>query len=151
MCPPGAALICMHCDFIPALDETHVVQLFDLYQREWWSRHRRLSDVRAMLGASDLVFGFVERDTRQLAAFSRVLTDFVYKAIVFDVIVAAPHRKTGLGRRLLETVVHDPRLRPVQHIELYCRPNLVAFYRKFGFTDELGDLTFMRVERDGPA
>ena len=137
----------MQYDFVSAFDEPHIEQLFELYQREWWSSQRRPSDVRAMLSASDLVFGFLERDTGQLAAFSRVLTDFVYKALVFDVIVAEPHRGRGLGRRLLETIVNHPRLHPVQHVELYCRPNLVGFYRKFGFTEELGDLTFMRREQ----
>ena len=137
----------MQYDFVSAFDEPHIEQLFDLYQREWWSSQRRPSDVRAMLSASDLVFGFLERDTGQLAAFSRVLTDFVYKALVFDVIVAEPHRGTGLGRQLLETIVNHPRLRLVQHVELYCRPNLVGFYRKFGFTEELGDLTLMRREQ----
>ncbi|MDN3016462.1 hypothetical protein PH210_09630 [Paenibacillus sp. BSR1-1] len=28
---------------------------------------------------------------------------------------------------------------------LYCRPEMVPFYHKWGFSEKLGDLTFMRL------
>lgn len=138
----------MQYDFVSALDDAQITQLFELYQRERWSAERSPEDVRAMLAHTDLLFGFVEHDTGKLAAFSRVLTDFVYKALIFDVIVEASHRNRGLGQQLLEAIITHPRLSRVRHLELYCRADLVPFYRKFGFTEELGDLTFMRLERD---
>jgi len=137
----------MQYDLVSHLDEAQVDQVLELYGREWWSIRRQPEDVRAMLAHTDLLFGLVEADTGRLAAFSRVLTDFVYKALIFDVIVEESHRETGLGRRLLEAIVNHPRLSRVNHLELYCRPTLEPFYRKFGFTKELEDLTFMRLER----
>ncbi|NJL49176.1 MAG: N-acetyltransferase, partial [Leptolyngbyaceae cyanobacterium SM2_5_2] len=35
-----------------------------------------------------LLFGLCDEDTQNLVAFARVLTDGVYRAIVFDVIVS---------------------------------------------------------------
>jgi GNAT superfamily N-acetyltransferase len=68
----------------------------------------------------------------------------VYKALVLDVIVDEGYRRTGLGARLMEEVIGHPRLQGVLHFELYCRPELVPFYERWGFTNELGVIQFMR-------
>ena len=81
-----------------------IVQLWGMYQGEWWSRGRRLDDVRRAVQHSDLIFAFCDPDTGGLAAFARVLTDFVYKAVIFDVIVAREYRNLGVGRMLLDAI-----------------------------------------------
>ena len=132
---------------IEQLSHSQFEDLCRMYQGEWWSKDRQREDVRRMLMHTDEIVAFCDPDSRRLIAFSRVLTDYVYKAMVFDVIVAAPYRKEGVGRALLDAIVAHPRLGSVQHIELYCRPELVPFYRKWGFTDELGEFRFMRRQR----
>ncbi len=134
----------MQAQFVSQLTDGQVADLVELYQSEWWTKGRTIEDVRRMLDHSDLLFGFSEPGTERLVAFSRVLTDRVYKAIIFDVIVAESFRGTGLGRQLMQTIVGHPELRRVQHLELYCLPELIPFYRQFGFSDDLGTLTFMR-------
>lgn len=132
---------------IESLSDGHVEDLWRLYQGEWWTRGRELADVRRMLEHSDVVVAFEELPSGRLAAFARVLTDYVYKALVFDVIVEPAQRSTGLGRRLLSAIVEHPRLSSVRHFELYCLPELVPFYQRCGFTDDLGRLRFMRRAR----
>jgi putative acetyltransferase len=39
-------------------------------------------------------------------------------------------------------------LQSVEHIELYCLPELQAYYQAAGFTNELGGVQLMRLERD---
>jgi GNAT superfamily N-acetyltransferase len=113
-----------------------------LYQNEWWTRGRRAEDVRRMLSASDLSFGLL--DEGRLVGFSRVLTDGVYKALILDVIVEHGLRGTGAGRQLMDAILGHERLAPVRHLELYCLPELTAFYERWGFTAELGELRLMR-------
>jgi GNAT superfamily N-acetyltransferase len=127
-----------------ALSEAQTEQLHLLYQHEWWSVGRTLADVRAMLQHSDFVFGIVAPETQQLLAFARVLTDRVFKALVLDVIVHPEHRSAGLGTFLMTHILADPVLSRVRHIELYCLPERADFYRRQGFTAELGELLFMR-------
>jgi ribosomal protein S18 acetylase RimI-like enzyme len=67
-------------------------------------------------------------------AFCRVLTDFVFRATIYDVIVAPPHRGQGLGRRLLDAITTHPRLQNVSVLWLCCEPDRVPFYEKWGFT-----------------
>jgi len=129
--------------FLNRLNDSQIEQLCALYQSEFWSRGRKLADVRRAVERSNVVCAFCDQDGR-LVAFSRVLTDFVYKAMIFDVVVAREHREIGLGRRLLDAVLCHPALLFVEHIELYCRPELIPFYEKEGFTADLNQLRFMR-------
>ncbi|MBI4719370.1 MAG: GNAT family N-acetyltransferase [Planctomycetes bacterium] len=129
---------------IEHLTTRQVGELLALYQREWWSAGRTREEITEMLRHTDMILGLVEEDTDRLVGFLRVLTDFVYKALVFDVIVAEAHRGRGLGRELMQRLGAHPRLARVRTVELYCRPELAAFYRRWGFSEDLGDLLFMR-------
>jgi predicted GNAT family N-acyltransferase len=100
-----------------------------------------------MLQHTDLVVGACTDPGDQLVGFTRVLTDRVYKALIFDVIVAEGHRKTGLGRSLIEYVLDHPMLADVRHLELYCRPELIPFYEQWGFTAALPGVNLMRKDR----
>lgn len=131
------------------LDESQVAELHALYQNEWWSRGRGLDDVRRMLAHTDLVFGFLREPAGSLAGFARVLTDRVYKAVIFDVIVAPDCRGRGLGAALIDAILAHPELRGVRHLELYCLPDLLPFYRRWGFSEEIGGTLLMRREPPG--
>jgi GNAT superfamily N-acetyltransferase len=133
------------------LTEAQAGELVALYRNEWWTRTRQEADVRRMLAGTDLIFGLCEAGAPgapgRLVAFARVVSDGVYKATVYDVIVAADCRGQGLGRLLMNTVLEHPAVAPVEHIELYCLPELVPFYQALSFTDELGGLRLMRLKK----
>jgi GNAT superfamily N-acetyltransferase len=97
-----------------------------------------------MLAASDVVVALVDRSSDRLVGFARALTDDVYRAVVFDVVVEPGHRERGLGRMLLDAVVSHPRLADVESLDLVCQPDLVPFYRRWGFTDAVGESRLMR-------
>src|SRR5689334_7500180 len=118
------------------LDGAHIAQLMDLYAAEWWTNERELADVEAMLAGTDVVVALVHRPSDRLVGFARVLTDFVYQALVLDVIVAEDLRGTGLGATLMDAIVNHPRLAAVRTFELACQPELVPFYSRWGFTDK---------------
>lgn len=75
------------------------------------------------MDGSGLVFALREPASRRLVAFARVLSDFVFKAIIFDVIIAPSHRRLGIGEALLRRILAHPRLRRVRDVELYCLPD----------------------------
>jgi len=72
---------------IDRLSDKQVEELHALYAKEWWSQGRKLEDVRRMLAGTSVVFAFVDTESGELAAFCRALTDGVYRAHLFDVIV----------------------------------------------------------------
>ncbi|HEX5117030.1 MAG TPA: GNAT family N-acetyltransferase [Pseudonocardiaceae bacterium] len=101
-----------------------------------------------MLAASDLTLAVVDRESGRLVGFARVLADDVYLAVVLDVIVAPAWRAAGLGAMLMDAVVGHPRLAGVRSIELVCQPELIPFYRRWGFTDQVGPSRLMRGTAD---
>ena len=139
----------MKIELRTALTPALVEQLHALYRNEWWTSDRRLSDLEKMLQGSDFVFAYVDEGGR-LAGFARVLSDHVYKAFLFDVIVRPAYRGTGLGGRIMRDVTTHPVLSRVSSIELYCRPDLNDFYRSFGFVKVAsGEIDLMRRVRPG--
>ena len=131
-------------ELIDHLSEEQISQLMALYRNEWWTKARTLAEVRRMLAHTDFIFAICEKESRRLVAFTRVLSDRVYKALLFDVIVAPEHREHQLGRALMNAVLNHAELKNVRHFELYCLPEMEAFYEKWGFTKELGGVNFMR-------
>ena len=123
-------------------------RLMDLFASAWWTANRTRDEVARMLAGSDLVVALVHRPADRLVGFARVLTDGVYLAVVLDVVVTPGSRGSGLGALLLDSVVRHPRLSEVRSIELVCQPELVPFYRRWGFTDRVGRSVLMRRTAD---
>lgn len=126
------------------VEPARIGQLLDLYAATWWAADRTGPDVKKMLAASDLIFALIDRATDRLVGFARVLTDDTYLAVVLDVVVAFEYRERGLGRMLLHAIVTHPRLGEIQSLELVCQPELILFYRRWGFTDDVGEAQLMR-------
>jgi ribosomal protein S18 acetylase RimI-like enzyme len=98
-----------------------------------------------MLAGTDLVLALIDRAADRLVGFARVLTDWRYRAYVYDVIVAPAWRDRGLGRVLVDATL--AKLEGVETIELSCEPEMIPFYRRWGFRDELGGSLLMRRSR----
>jgi GNAT superfamily N-acetyltransferase len=129
--------------FVETLSVSQRAQLQALYQGEWWTRDRTIIQVEEILEQS-LIFALVRRPSDDLATFARVLTDGVFKALIFDVIVAPAFRGIGLGDRLMQRIVTDARLSKVRHLELYCLPDLEPFYERVRFSSKVGGVALMR-------
>lgn len=127
---------------IANLTENQISELLELYKSEFWSYKRTREDVVKMLAGSDIIVGLVNESDR-LIAFTRVLTDFVYRATIYDVIVKPTHRKMGLGVKLIDTVINHPELASVEQITLYCLPEMIPFYERWGFSANVGEIQLM--------
>ena len=131
---------------VETLTESQVSDLMDLYKNEFWCDKHNREDVVKMLAATDVIIGLVDEGDR-LIAFTRVITDFVYRATVFDVIVKPTHRKMGLGVKLMDAVVNHPKLQSVETLGLHCLPKMIPFYERWGFTDDVGEMKFMKRKK----
>lgn len=125
------------------LDEQHLQQLHELYQNEWWTKGRSLEATRKCISHSQIRIGILN-NSGDLIGFARVLTDFTFKALIFDVIVAPAYRDQGLGDKLVSLILNHEQLREVRSFELYCLPELMPFYVRHGFSDEVGAIKLMR-------
>ena len=112
-------------------------ELLELYETyDWWD-DRGESKVRRALAATDEVVALREEDTDDLVAAARILTDYTYYAMVFDVIVHEDHRGGGVGEDLMAAVATHPPLADL-HLTLLAREGLVPFYESCGFHPQGG-------------
>jgi N-acetylglutamate synthase-like GNAT family acetyltransferase len=71
-------------------------------------------------------------DGERLVAFGRVLTDYVYRATIWDVIVDQAYQSQGLGTEIVQRILHHPSLKQVELFWLCTRRP--AFYERLGFS-----------------
>jgi len=95
-----------------------------------WARGRTAEEIRVMLENTD--YHFSAWDDRRLIGFARVLTDRVYRATLWDVVVHPDYQKRGVGEELMNRVLSHPVLSKVEKFWLNTRDKF-GFYEKFGF------------------
>ena len=127
------------------LTSEQIEQLHHLYQAEWWTKGRTLEDTIKCVKGSQLCIGIIDKNEK-LVGFVRVITDFIYKALLLDLMIKKEQRKSGLGEKLISLIKQHKKLKEVKHFELYCLPELEEYYSKHGFTTEVGGIKFMRHE-----
>lgn len=128
------------------LSPEHIPKLHALYQEEWWSKGRSLEQTTSCVAGSQICIGILN-DEQQLIGFVRVLTDYTFKAVIFDVIVAVSYRGQGIGSRLIALVKNHRQLSQVKHFELYGLPDMQPFYERHGFTSQMGGVVLMRNDQ----
>jgi predicted GNAT family N-acyltransferase len=121
----------------------HIKQLCQLYKEMGWGDDRSINDTLQCLQNSQICIGLVDPDNN-LIGFTRILSDFIYKAFIFDVMVSAEYRGQGLGQKLIQLVKRHEKLQKVKQFELYCLPEMEVFYSNLGFSTDVGGIKLMR-------
>ncbi|MFC3477534.1 GNAT family N-acetyltransferase [Halobacterium litoreum] len=106
-------------------------ELCSLYREYGWWADRDPESVRRALQNTDETV-LVRDEAGDPVGAARILTDYVYYAMVYDVIVAADDRGEGVGREVMAAVREHPRLQDVAP-SLLAREGLVPFYEACGF------------------
>ena len=110
-------------DFDPAL-------LVRLYGQAPWAKGRTPEQTREMLAHTDLALSVW--DGPRLVGFGRVLTDFVYRASIWDVIVDKDYQGQDIGTQIMQHILEHPSLKQVELFWL-CTRDKQTFYEKLGF------------------
>jgi predicted GNAT family N-acyltransferase len=131
---------------IYTFSERHIKQLIQLYKETGWGE-RSIDDTKNCLQDSQICIGIVDKDNH-LIGFTRIISDFIYKAFIFDVMISENNRGNGLGQKLMSTIKKHEKLKKVKHIELYCSQEMEAFYANFGFSTDVGGNQLMRCTKD---
>ena len=81
----------------------------------------------------------------QLVGFGRASSDGVFRAVLWDVVVAADEQGQGLGRRLVEELLNAPRVSRAERIYLMTT-NSAGFYMQLGF-EQINSQKLMLMNR----
>ena len=101
-----------------------------LAEESYWAKTRTLEQTRIAIEHS-LCYG-AYHDGRQIA-FARVVSDQATFAYVGDVFVLDEFRGQGIGKRLMEAIVADPRLQNLRRWVLATR-DAHGLYEQFEFS-----------------
>ncbi|MCA9474687.1 MAG: GNAT family N-acetyltransferase, partial [Nitrospira sp.] len=107
--------------------------LLRLFEQTDWARGRTLEDSEKMLAHTDLVI--TAWDDENLVGFGRVLTDFVFRASIWDVIVDRPYHNRDIGKGIVHRMLAHPSLKDVELFWL-CTRRYQGFYASLGFSDK---------------
>lgn len=105
-------------------------QLIHLYRQAPWAKHRALEQAQAMLAKTDVVIS--AWDGPRLVGFGRVLTDYVFRASIWDVIVDRDYQGRKIGTEVVRRILEHPTLQQVELFWLCTR--MPGFYERLGFS-----------------
>jgi GNAT superfamily N-acetyltransferase len=116
-----------------------------LHHHAYWGRGRSRADVETQIAGAWRVVGAYAEDGAQVG-FARAVSDGVAFAYLADVFVLKDHRRHGLGRRLVRTMIDDG---PGAHFRWLLHTGDAAFlYASFGFRPT--DRTVLERPAGGP-
>jgi ribosomal protein S18 acetylase RimI-like enzyme len=101
-----------------------------LDRNSFWAQGRSKAALAAMLRGSAVVVSVWQ--SRQLVGFGRASSDGLFRAVLWDVVVAEEHQGCGVGRSIVATLLEHPRLHRVERIYLMTS-NSAGFYTQLGF------------------
>jgi N-acetylglutamate synthase-like GNAT family acetyltransferase len=105
-------------------------QLVALYRHAPWASTRTSEDAREMLIHTDVAI--TAWDENRLVGFGRVLTDYVYRASIWDVIVDNVYQGQDIGTQIIQHILDHHDLKRVELFWLCTRSP--GFYEKLGFS-----------------
>lgn len=106
-------------------------QLQALFQASaFWAQDRKTEDLALAIANSKPVISVWHQE--HLVGFARATSDGVYRATIWDVVVHPNYRGSGLGRKLVETLLAHPQMNRVEQVYLMTTYQQ-SFYERVGF------------------
>jgi len=130
---------CSHIQFCFYQEETQDIctRELDLYELQalfrktaHWAQERRVEDWAIAIANSKPIVTAWDGD--RLIGFSRAVSDGIYRATIWDVVIDPHYQGAGLGRKLVETVLMHPRVNRVEKVYLVTT-HQQSFYERIGF------------------
>ena len=120
-----------HIRFCDRSDPVDLWQLHELFKiGAFWAKERSREDLAVAIANSDPVVTVWDGD--RLIGHARATSDVVYRATIWDVVIHPDYRGTGLGRKLVQTVLAHPRVCNVERVYLMTT-HQQQFYEHIGF------------------
>lgn len=117
-------LIEIHHDF----SKVSLNQLEVIYKAVGWEKHTEAIIEQVFEASNVYVFATVKGE---VVGFSRAITDHVFNAAIYDVVVHPKFQRNGIAKRIIESLLNQ--LKQVSCVHLISTKRNEGFYRKLGF------------------
>lgn len=120
-----------HIRFSDRHEEVDLEQLQGLLRiGAFWAKERTLAGLAIAIDNSKPVVTVWDGD--RLIGHARATSDGIYRATIWDVVIAPEYRGSGLGRKLVQTVLAHPNVCHVERVYLMTT-HQIKFYEQIGF------------------
>ncbi|MFM8524535.1 MAG: GNAT family N-acetyltransferase [Cyanobacteriota bacterium] len=113
-----------------------------LNDHSFWAAGRSRDDLRRMLNGSQAIVSAWRG--QELVGFGRATSDGIFRAVLWDVVVAKPLQGRGLGRQLVEALLRHRLVAAVERVYLMTT-NSAGFYQRLGFEEEHGQRLLLKA------
>jgi aralkylamine N-acetyltransferase len=112
-----------------------VEAIVDLYRAGgWWHENQESRDAIEPMIRGSFCFMIARAESGQIIGMGRAISDGASDAYIQDVVVLAPYRRQGIGRKLILRVVEYCLNHKIRWIGLLAEPGTHAFYEEIGFS-----------------
>ena len=125
---PGLRLIGLGPRLLPRMGLVKL-EMF-LKKHAFWANNRKKNDLRQMLANSSVVISLWKK--RQIIGFGRATSDSIYRAVLWDVVVADEVQGLGLGKIVVNALLEAPAVKNTERVYLMTT-NSQEFYEQLGF------------------
>ena len=101
-----------------------------LNENTFWARGRNKQQLCKMLSHSAVVVSLW--DHNELIGFGRATSDLVFRAVLWDVVIASHRQGLGMGKLIIEQILTHKKIESVEKIYLMTT-NSSEFYQQLGF------------------
>jgi N-acetylglutamate synthase-like GNAT family acetyltransferase len=124
---------CSHIQFQENKSIIDLEQLHDLFkQAAFWAKDRNIEEMGIAIANSNPTITVWDGD--RLIGFTRVTSDGIYRATIWDVVIHPDYQGAGLGRKLVETAIAHPHVNRVERVYLMTT-HQQRFYERIGFEE----------------
>ena len=122
---------CRQIQFCTRPDRIDLYQLQELFTiTAFWAKQRRLDELEIALANSEPVVSVW--DGEKMIGFARAISDGIYRATIWDVVIHPDYQGNGLGQKLVKTILSHPRMNRVERVYLMTTYQH-HFYEQIGF------------------
>ena len=115
-----------------------------LNENTLWAQGRSIKDIKKMLSNSNVVVSLWKEN--HLVGFGRAMSDEIYRAVLWDIVVDKNYQDSGLGKIIVSTILKNDLVLKVEKVYLMTT-NCTNFYSKMGFIIE-NNQTLMILNND---
>ena len=107
------------------------LQVF-LNKNAFWAKNRTINDLQKCLANSDVIISLW--DGYEIVGFGRALSDGVFRAVLWDIVIDKNHQGKGYGKTIVKNLLNSKKIKNTKKVYLMTT-NKKLFYSKFDFKE----------------
>ena len=98
----------------------------------FWAKNRTINDLKKCLANSDVIVSLWT--SNEIVGFGRALSDGIYRAVLWDVVIDKDHQGKGYGKLIVKNILESKKIKNTKKVYLMTT-NEKFFYSQMDFKE----------------